>query len=373
MKGKIQMERVILHSDMNNFYASVECMLDPSLRDKAVVVGGSVEQRNGIVLAKNYKAKEYGIQTGEVLWQARQKCKDIVVVPPNYDQYLKFSKLAREIYSRYTDLIEPYGMDECWIDVTGSKIFGSGEEIAEQIRQTITRELGLTVSIGVSFNKIFAKLGSDMKKPDAITCIYKENFKEKVWGLPANEMLGVGKATEKKLSKYGIYTIGDIANRDEFFLKRILGINGLKLHQFANGEDRTQVAPNNFVSPVKSIGHGITAIQDLENSNEVWCVILSLVQDIGTKLRIHEKKAGGVAISIRNNELITKEWQKKLEFPTQSPLAIATACFELFEKNYKWQYHIRSVSVRAIDLLEEDMPAQINMFTDLKNIEKKKN
>ncbi len=363
-------KRVILHSDMNNFYASVECMLNPSLKDKAVAVGGSVEDRHGIILAKNYKAKAFGVATGDAIWQAKQKYKDLVVVPPNYDQYLKFSNLAREIYSRYTDQIEPYGMDECWLDVTGSSVFGTGYEIAEKIRRTIKFELGLTVSIGVSYNKIFAKLGSDMKKPDAITEIYQDNFKEKVWKLPASDLLGVGRATEKRLTNYGIYTIGELANTEEKMLSSWFGINGLKLKTFANGEDMSVVAKSNFVSPIKSIGHGTTTIQDLENSAEVWCVMLELVQDISKKLKIHKKKASGIAISIRNSELDTREWQCKINMATASPSIIAKTAFELFHKRYNWLHPIRSVTVRAISLVEEDIPLQCDFFTNPVKIEK---
>ena len=205
-------ERAILHIDMNNFYASVECMLNPDLKPFPIAVCGSQEERHGIVLAKNYAAKAFGVSTGEAIWQAKQKCKNLVIVPPHYDQYMKFSKLAREIYGRYTDLIEPFGMDEVWADVTGSqRAMGTPLHMAEEIKKTIKYELGLTVSIGVSFNKIFAKLGSDMKKPDAITVINKETFREQIWNLPASDMLGVGRATEKKLSSVGIRTIGQIA------------------------------------------------------------------------------------------------------------------------------------------------------------------
>lgn len=200
-------DSVILHSDLNSFYASVEMMLDPSLRGKAVAVCGSTEDRHGIVLAKSDLAKKAGIKTGMVNWEARQLCKDLIVVPPHYDQYLKYSKLTQAIYQRYTDLIEPFGMDECWLDVTGSNLYGSGKEIAEKIRKSCREELGLTVSIGVSYNKIFAKLGSDMKKPDAITEISRETFKEKVWPLDCSEMIYCGRATSAKLAKYGIHTI----------------------------------------------------------------------------------------------------------------------------------------------------------------------
>ena len=162
-------DRAILHIDMNNFYASVECMMNPDLKPHPIAVCGSQEDRHGIVLAKNYKAKAFGVSTGEAIWQAKQKCPNLVIVPPHYEQYMRFSKLAREIYGRYTDLIEPFGMDEVWADVTGcQRYIGTPLHIAKKIKETIKYELGLTVSIGVSFNKIFAKLGADMKKPDAI-------------------------------------------------------------------------------------------------------------------------------------------------------------------------------------------------------------
>ncbi len=367
----MQKERVILHIDMNNFYASVECMLNPSLKDKCVAVGGSEKERHGIVLAKNYKAKAFGVATGETIWEAKRKCKDLVVVPPTYEQYLKFSKLAIGIYSRYTDLIEPYGMDECWLDITGSSVFGTGEEIAEKIRQTIKFELGLTVSIGVSYNKIFAKLGSDMKKPDAVTVIKKENFKEKVWNLPANELLGVGSATNKKLKSSGIHTIGQLAEVQDEIIQSWFGINGIKLKRFANGEDDSKVSKQDYSPEIKSIGHGITTIQDLENSAEVWKVMLALIQDVSTKLRNHKFKAGGVSITIKTSELVSKEWQCKLEIPTQSGLLIAKACFDLFLKRYRWDCTIRSVTVRVIDLIDEEIPFQVNLFSDVSNVAKR--
>ena len=226
-------DRAILHSDLNSFYASVEMMLDPTLKGKAVAVCGSTENRHGIVLAKSDLAKKAGVKTGMVNWEARQLCRDLIMVPPQYDQYLKYSKLTRAIYERYTDQVEPFGMDECWLDVTGSRTQGSPMEIAEQIRKSVREELGLTVSIGVSFNKIFAKLGSDMKKPDAITEITQGGFREKVWPLACSEMIYCGPATTKKLAMYGIKTIGDVANTDPKFLKQLLGVNGLALEPAA--------------------------------------------------------------------------------------------------------------------------------------------
>ena len=224
------MPRNILHCDMNNFYASVECMLNPSLKEYPVAVCGSVEERHGIVLAKNYEAKAFDVKTGDTVFEAKRKCPNIKIVLPHFDEYVKYSKLAREIYSRYTDQVEPYGMDECWLDITGTEmLFGSPEKVADEIRETVKLELGLTISVGVSFNKIFSKLGSDMRKPDAVTVIDKESFKDKIWHLPASDMLGVGRATQRVLNSYCICTIGDLATADPKLLQNKLGKNGLTL------------------------------------------------------------------------------------------------------------------------------------------------
>ena len=365
------MERTILHCDMNNFYASVECMLNPKLKGHPVAVCGSTEERHGIVLAKNYEAKAFGVSTGEVVWQAKQKCRDLVIAPPHYEEYIKYSRLAREIYSRYTDLIQPFGMDECWLDVSGSThIFGSGFDIAEEIRKTIKFELGLTISTGVSFNKIFAKLGSDMKKPDAITCIYKDTFKEKIWNLPASDLLGVGRATKMKLNYYGIYTIGELANSSPEFLRKIFGKNGVLLWHYANGTEQSEVTPNDFEVPIKSVGHGITTVRDLEKNEDVWPVILELSQDIGKKLRKYGKRAAGVAIDIRDSELHHNQWQCQLPQPTYSSLYLARKAFTLFKQSYMWNRDIRSITVRAINLVSEELPQQIGLFADEQNIDK---
>lgn len=364
-------ERTILHSDMNCFYASVEMMLDPSLRGKAVAVCGSTENRHGIVLAKSELAKKAGVKTGMVNWEARQRCPDLIMVKPQYEQYLKYSELARNIYQRYTDQVEPYGMYECWLDVGGSRsVCGSGMEIAENIRQTVKEELGLTVSIGVSFNKIFAKLGSDMKKPDAITEIRKDEFKEKIWSLPASDLLFVGRATTAKLEKYGITTIGGIANADPQFLKRLLGVNGLALWRSAAGLDDSPVMHKDFVSPIKSVGHGITCTADLKNEDEVWKVMLELSQDIGHRLRIHKLKASGVQISIRSNDLGFRQYQAPLTLATQSPSVIAHKAIRIFRDNYRWIMPVRAVTVRAINLRPKNEPEQIDLFTDMRQLER---
>lgn len=356
---------------MNCFYASVEMMLDPSLRGKAVAVCGSTENRHGIVLAKSELAKKAGVKTGMVNWEARQRCPDLIMVKPQYEQYLKYSELARNIYQRYTDQVEPYGMDECWLDVGGSRsVCGSGMEIAESIRRTVKEELGLTVSIGVSFNKMFAKLGSDMKKPDAITEIRKAEFKEKIWPLPASDLLFVGRATTAKLEQYGITTIGCIANADPQFLKRLLGVNGLGLWRSAAGLDDTPVMHKDFVSPIKSVGHGITCTADLENEDEVWKVMLELSQDIGHRLRIHKLKASGVQISIRSNDLGFRQYQASLTLATQSPSVIAHKAIQIFRDNYRWIMPVRAVTVRAIKLRPKNEPEQIDLFTDMRQLER---
>lgn len=364
------MERQILHSDMNNFYASVECMMDMSLREKAVAVCGSQEERNGIVLAANYKAKAFGVKTGDVIWQAQQKCRDLTIVPPHYEEYMKYSAKAKEIYYRYTHQVESFGMDECWLDVTGSQQ-GSGYEIAEKIRQTIKFELGLTVSIGVSFNKIFAKLGSDIKKPDAVTEIKSKNFREQIWGLAVGDLLGVGRATERKLCSCNITQIGELAQLPDDLLSNWFGINGIRLKNFANGLDMSPVAEIDHSIPMKTIGHGITAIQDLETPYEVWCLMLWLSQSVGSMLIKFEKKACGVAVSVKNNQLCSQQFQCKLETPTQSAGAIAEGCFQLFKKNYPWHYPVRAVTVRAIYLEEDTIPIQQSLFVDSVKLEKR--
>jgi len=357
-------ERVILHSDMNSFYASVEAMLDPSLKGKAVAVCGATEERHGIVLAKSELAKKAGVKTGMVNWEAKQRCPGLILVPPQYDQYVKYSRLAHEIYYRYTDLVEPFGMDECWLDVTGSGTYGTGMEIAEKIRTACREELGLTVSIGVSFNKIFAKLGSDMKKPDAITEITRADSKEKVWPLAASELIYVGRATEKKLAGYGVHTVGELAAIPPDILQGWFGINGLKLWAYANGADKSRVMHKDFVSPMKSIGHGITCTADLDDEEEVSRVLLELSQDVGHRLRIHDLCAQGVQIYVRGNDLHGFQFQCKLPFRTQLPSEIAAAGFRLFQERYRWGTKVRAVCIRAIDLVPKSEVEQLNMFVD---------
>ncbi len=354
------MRQVILHSDLNSFYASVEMRLDPGLRGRAVAVCGSVENRHGICLAKSQKAKEAGVKTGMAVWQAKQCCPELVVVPPQYDQYLKFSRLAREIYQRYTDRVEPFGMDECWLDLTGCPM-KDGRAAADELRRVMREELGLTVSVGVSFNKIFAKLGSDMKKPDGTTVI-GEDFRETIWPLPARELLYVGPATERKLASHGIFSIGQIALADPAFLRRLLGVHGLSLHAYANGRDCSAVMPYGYRAPVKSVGHGVTCRSDLTEKDEMFRILLELSQDIGRKLRAHHLLAGGVQIGVRDSHLATRQYQCMLEIPTADALELAQTGGRLLQK---WTGGaVRALTITAIELCEESRAQQLTLFDD---------
>ena len=358
--------RIVLHSDLNNCYASIEAMLHPELQGKYIAVCGSTEDRHGIVLAKNQLAKKCGVKTGDVIWEAKQKCPQLTIVEPHMDQYLKFSKLVRAIYLRYSPEVEAFGIDESWIELTGSPLLSrmSPAEIANEIRETVKSETGLTVSIGVSFNKIFAKLGSDMKKPDAVTEITEKSFRTQIWPLPASELLYVGRATTEKLRRYGVHTIGDLAQSDPEFLKRLLGINGEKLWVYANGLDTSRVMPCEYEPPIKSIGHGITCTSDLLSQEEVNHVLMELAQEVGYKLRKQNLAASGVRIYVRDNSLSHHGYQCKLDYPTQSYTTIAKAGFDLFRRRHSWNNDIRSLTISAIDLVPSDTPVQLDLWSD---------
>ena len=343
--------RTILHSDLNNFFASVECHLNPTLQGHPVAVAGNPEMRHGIVLAKNYEAKKFGVTTGEALWEAKMKCPDIIFVPPHYEKYMEYSKAVREIYHSYTNLVEPYGLDECWLDVTGSeKLFGNGKDIADSIRARVKRELGVTVSVGVSYNKIFAKLGSDMKKPDATTLIPKENFREVVWGLPVGELLYVGRATEAKLRRFGIKTIGDLAQADSVLLSYLMGKNGAMMKAFANGEDASPVSDITAVHLLKSVSCGSTAPRDLICEDDVKILLMALSSKVSERLRKYSFVCKTVQLQIRNSNLNSFVRQKKLSYPCRTSKAIYTAALELFIKNHSFDEPVRSMSIIAADL-----------------------
>lgn len=359
------MDRVILHSDMNNCYASIELLHRPELRGKPLAVGGDPEARHGIVLAKDQLAKKAGVKTGMALWQARQVCPEIVFVPPRMDLYLRFSRLAREIYGEYADQQEAFGVDESWLDVTGScSLKGDGMAIAETISGRIKRELGITVSIGVSWNKIFAKLGSDYKKPDAITRFGRDNYKELIYPLPASDLLYVGSKTDAKLARYGIRTIGQLAEADPKFLHSVLGKMGYVLSAFARGEDRTPVNKENAEAPIKSIGNSTTTPRDLVNDTDVSIIVHLLAESVSARLRENSFLCNVVEISIRDNELSSFTRQKKVSAPTDITKEIADSAMELFRANYRWNKPIRSIGIRAASLCPANTPWQINMFID---------
>jgi DNA polymerase-4 len=342
--------RTILHSDLNNFYASVETLKHPEYKGVPLAVCGSVEDRHGIVLAKNQLAKSFGVKTGEVLWQAKKKCKNLQTVEANHRDYEYISKKVRKIYERFTDCIEPFGIDECWLDVTHSlNLFGSGEQIAEQIRRAVKEEIGITVSVGVSFNKVFAKLGSDMKKPDAVTAITPENYKQLVWRLPVQELLYVGNATRKKLNGIGIHTIGELATTDQKILKRLLGVWGENLYRYANGLDDSPVEQRRD-EDTKSIGNSLTDYKDLLCMEEVRILLLHLSESVAMRLRESGLgKAKTVKLTVTDNQLNTFGKQTKLLRPTSSAVDIARTAYKLFESLYKWDYPVRGAGVSVSD------------------------
>ena len=357
--------RTILHVDMNNFYASVECLYRPEIRHLPVAVAGDPLNRHGIILAKNMIAKKLGVKTGEAIWEAKLKAPNLVTVPPDFRKYLKFSRHARQILYDYTDQIEPFGIDENWIDVTGSKLLcGDGSEIANSIRLRIKEELGITASIGVSFNKIFAKLGSDMKKPDAVTVIPHDKFKDIVWPLPISELLYVGRSTQRKLNSRGVLTIGDLANYPVEYLVSMLGKWGEILSLFANGKDTAPVRKLNESSAVKSIGNGTTCPRDLLDNQDVKLVFTVLAESVAARLRDYGLKCTGVQIHLRDNKLYSITRQKKIKKPSYLSTDILDAAMELLVNSYDWQNPLRSVGVRAIDLVTENTYMELSLFDD---------
>ncbi|MDR1775361.1 MAG: DNA polymerase IV [Actinomycetes bacterium] len=377
-------DRIILHADMNCFYAAVECFRRPELRSRPVVVGGHEELRHGIVLAKNLLAKAAGIKTGDTLWTARRKCPGLVTLPPDYRLYMRYSREARAIYYDYTDRVEPFGPDEAWLDVTGSAgLFGghayAGRMIAREISERIKAELGVTVSIGVSWNKIFAKFGSDYKKPDAITPITRENYRDLVWRAPAGDLLYVGRATRRKLARAGILTIGDIATAPAGMLRGMLGKMGSILHGFARGEDATPVrvldADSSTVDyAVKSVGNGLTAPHDLHDAREVRLLLYLLAESVAQRLRELRLRARGIAVTVRNGDLEWYERQAQLRLPTLLTGELADGAWNLVAANEGFDSDpdrrlqgtraIRSLGLRAINLQPMSVATQTDLFCD---------
>ncbi|MEG2377300.1 MAG: DNA polymerase IV [Clostridia bacterium] len=364
------MGRVILHSDLNNFFASVECARDTSLKDKPVVVCGDEEKRCGVVVAKNYEAKKFGIATGDTVWQAKRKCPEVVCVPPHFAEYHAASQAVRAIYCEYTDLVEPFGLDEAWLDVSGSlRMFGGGRTIANALRERVKSETGLTVSIGVSFNKVFAKLGSDMKKPDAVTVISPSNFKELVWPLAASELLYVGRATAKKLAGYGIVTIGELARADRAFLKAVFGKHGDMLWEYANGRDSSSVAPFGVQNDVKSISNTTTFPRDTADKEEIRRVLHMLADSVCARLRAGGFSCTTVALSVRGTDLKWRERQRKLQGDTVLAECVADEAFALFLEGGYTMCH--GIGIRLTGLAARAENAQLTLFENAEDTKKK--
>ena len=359
------MDRVIFHCDCNSFFASVELLSHPELRDKPVAVCGDPASRHGIILAKNEPAKKFGVKTAETIWQAKKKCPDLVLLPSHHKLYGEYSKKVNAIYERFTDLVEPFGIDESWLDVTGTlHLFGGDPKaLADRIRQTVREELNLTISVGVSFNKVFAKLGSDYKKPDATTLISTDNFRQIVWPLPVTDLLFVGRAAAKVLSQYGINTIGDLAAFDRDALIALLGKHGAQLWSYANGLENSPVAPAGLYTPPKSVGNGQTFPRNLLTRDEVHQGLALLADEVAMRLRQHGLKATTLQVTIRDPDFKDICRQRPLEYPTYTARELTRVATEIVTSCWKSNAPIRALTVTAHNLIpENEVTEQIGFF-----------
>lgn len=361
---RLYMERAILHIDINHCYAQIEEMKFPQLRDVPMAVGGHEETRHGIILAKNDIAKTYGIQTGETLRDALDKCEDLLIIPPHYKEYIYYTNAVKDIYRRYSDRVESFGLDEAWIDITSSLTFFklTPYEMAKKIQREVLEEIGLTVSVGVSYNKVFAKLGSDMKKPLGLTCITKDNFKEVVWPLPVSDLLYVGYATTKKLHNRGIFTIGDLANYNVEYLKKAMGVHGEAIHAFANGREDGEVGGLTTNNDIKSIGNSITLIHDVYTCHEVFPVLCVLCESIASRLRDANKKANVISVVYRTKSLQSYRKQMRLNMDSDVSSDLLKASRSLLESMWDEEEPIRSIGVSTSSLLEGKEFYQVSLF-----------
>lgn len=357
------MERTILHCDMNGFYASVELLELPHLRQVPMAVCGNPDSRHGIILAKNEPAKKYGVVTAETVWQAKKKCPQLVLVPPHHKRYHDYSLKINEIYLRFTDMVEPFSIDESWLDVTGSlHLFGSGKEIADRIRETVEEELGLTLSVGVSFNKVFAKMGSEYKKPNATTVINRENYRQILWPLPVGELFFVGRATAEKLKQMGIHTIGQLAQSEPRVLTAVFGKHGSQMYEYANGLENSPVARYDEREEIKSVGNGITFRRNLEGEKDVAVAITALADRVATRLRSRGLKCGGVKVDIKDPMFQTISRQKQLERPINTASGLREAAMELIRSSWRMSDPIRLITLTGINLQDENEAEQLSLF-----------
>lgn len=368
-------DRDVLHSDINCCYAQIECQARPELRGKPVVVGGDEEARHGIVLAKNLIAKRAGVKTAMALWEARKACPGLVVVSPDYRLYMDVSRRAREIYYDYTDRVEPFGPDEAWLDVTGTRrcLGLSPAEIAREVSERMVAELGISVSVGVSWNKIFAKFGSDYKKPDAVTVITRENYREVVWQAPVRDLLYVGPATERKLHSSGIDTIGQLACASDELLRNRLGKMGFVLRGFARGQDATEVKPYDrdaadVMREIKSYGNGLTAPRDICDPQSAKAYVWMLAESVAQRMREGRARARTVSVGARAaDDLCTRSRQCKLPVATDVTLEVARAAWGLLRElePLDASHPLRGIHVRASDLEPADADLQASLFDPL--------
>lgn len=368
-------DRDVLHSDINCCYAQIECQARPELRGKPVVVGGDEEARHGIVLAKNLIAKRAGVKTAMALWEARKACPGLVVVPPDYRLYMDVSRRAREIYYDYTDRVEPFGPDEAWLDVTGTRrcLGLSPAEIAREVSERMVAELGISVSVGVSWNKIFAKFGSDYKKPDAVTVITRENYREVVWQAPVRDLLYVGPATKRKLHSSGIDTIGQLACASDELLRNRLGKMGFVLRGFARGQDATEVKPYDrdaadVMREIKSYGNGLTAPRDICDPQSAKAYVWMLAESVAQRMREGRARARTVSVGARAaDDLCTRSRQCKLPVATDVTLEVARAAWGLLRElePLDASHPLRGIHVRASDLEPADADLQASLFDPL--------
>lgn len=358
-------DRTILHCDLNGFFASVECLHHPELKDVPMAVAGDVEKRHGIILAKNELAKKFGVTTAETVWQAKTKCPGLVLVPPRHGEYDKYSRLVNQIYERFTPLVEPFGIDESWLDVTGTiRIFGNGQKIADTIRAALKSELSLSVSVGVSFTKVFAKLGSDYRKPDATTVITRENYRTIVFPLPVTDLLFVGESATSVLARLGITTIGQLAGSDRKLIMDKLGKLGGVLHDYANGNDDEPVRAADDDRQAKSVGNGMTFKRNLVGMDDIHTGVMALADTVAARLRREGLKCSTVQVMIKDPRFKSISRQRRLATPSHLAAEIGGTAIELISGAWDMKAPIRTITVTGADLAAADGSGQMNLFAD---------
>ena len=366
------MDRVILHSDINSCYASVERLYRPELEGKPFAVCGSQEARHGIVLAKDETAKKAGVKTGMAIWQARQLCPELQLVEPHFERYAKYSAMVREIYAEYTDLCEPFGIDESWLDITNCLACPDPRKTADEIRRRVKNETGLTVSVGVSWNKVLAKLGSDYKKPDAVTVIDREHFKNMIWGLPASDMLMVGRSTRRELARMGIQTIGEIARTDPELLRARFGKGGIALWRYANGLDDSRVRGAGEEEPPQSIGNSVTLARDVSTERQARETLLMLAESVSSRLRRQKLRCRTVEVALRSEQLQWRTHRMRLRYATDVTTELAAYGLELVRQSHDFSSPLHSMGLRGLELVHADDAEQIDIFIDYVNLNKQR-